>query len=239
MMSGRILIADDDREIRLLLRQALLSEPWRVRIAGDGREALRLLFNIPFDVAVLDVFMPHLSGLEVLEAVQQKEIQTDVVLLTGFGTIELAVQAMKQGAQDFLAKPIDLHDFAHTIRRLIGQRNPSSHSLAARLDVYLAAQVSNASLRLSDLCAHFRISPRYASRLFRDYIGASFRERRVHHRLQKARQMLETTDDPLYIIAEQCGFRNPRRFSEVFHKNEAVTPRAFRQICADRRKLCR
>ena len=239
MMSGRILIADDDREIRLLLRQALRSEPWRVRVAGDGREALRLLFSIPFDVAVLDVFMPHFTGLEILEAVRLRNIQTDVVLLTGFGTIEMAVQAMRNGAQDFLTKPVGLRGFSDTIRRLIGLRNPSSHSLAARLDAYLEARIFDATLQMSDLCAHFRISARYASRLFRDYIGASFRERRVYHRLQKARQMLETTDDPLYMIAEQCGFRNPRRFSEVFHKQEEMTPREFRQICADRRKPCR
>lgn len=120
-----ILIADDDTQVRGLFAEALRSsELWRVEVAGDGQEALDLLCAAPFDVVVLDIMMPRLDGLRVLEGIQRKGIQTDVVVLTGYGTVERAVQAMKLGARDFLMKPVNLSGLTAAIRGVLESASP-------------------------------------------------------------------------------------------------------------------
>jgi YesN/AraC family two-component response regulator len=239
MSQARILIVDDEAQVRCVLAEAVQSQPWRVETAGDGQEALDRLCAAPFDVAVLDLMMPRLDGLGTLEAIRQRGIRTDVVVLTGYGSVERAVRAMKLGARDFLLKPVNLSGLIATIRRLLEERLPTPHCLADRLDRFLKERADRPALHLTDLCAHFRISPRYASRLFHDHIGASFLERLAHHRAERARGLIASTDAPLYLIAEQCGFANARRFSEAFHRMEGMPPRKYREICADERKKCR
>ena len=93
--------ADDESDLCAVLQRWLRNEPWTVETAGDGCEALAHLCKNHFDVAVLDLMMPPPDGLGVLDVVRQKGMQTDVVILTGYGAVHTAVQAMKMGAQDF------------------------------------------------------------------------------------------------------------------------------------------
>ena len=227
-MAHRILIADDEEMVCSYLERILRPQPWEVETVYSGREALDRLAGGRFDVAVLDLYMPPHNGLDILQAVQQKGIQTDVVMLTGHGTIELAVEAMKVGARDFLTKPIKPVEFVTTIRRLLDQRRPLSHVLAGRLDEYTKEHASNPSLRLEDLCLHFHISERYVCRLFQEYSGSSFRQRLSYHRIEQAKHLLAARDQPMSQVAEQCGFKNQRRFNEVFRRQEGTTPRKYR-----------
>ena len=239
MSHASVLVVDDDAYVRDLFAEAIRSEAWRAEVAGNGLEALDRLSAASFDVVVLDLMMPRMNGLEVLEGIHQKGIRTDVVMLTGFGTVEKAVEAMKLGAREFLLKPVDLSGLLATIRGLVEERLPSPNVLANRMDGFLKAHTGQASLRLTDLCAHFRISVRYASRLIHDHLHTTFLERLAYHRVEKARDLIVATEDPLYRIAEQCGFANASRFSEAFRREEGVSPRKYREICADGRKKCR
>ena len=233
-MPHRILIADDEEQVCTYLERVLRPEPWEVRTVYNGREALELLGSGNFDVAVLDLYMPPHNGLEILEAVRDRGIQTDVVMLTGYGTVELAVEAMKVGARDFLTKPVKPVEFVRTLRRLLDQRSPLPHVLAGRLDDYTREQASEPTLRLDDLCRHFRISERYVCRLFQEHGGASFRQRLIHYRVERAKQLLASTDLPMSGVAEQCGFKNQRRFTETFRRQEGTTPRKYRETARQR-----
>lgn len=228
MAVARILIADDEPEICDMLKGWL--SPWTVETAQDGQEALRLLCKQPFDLVILDIKMPYLGGLEVFRAIQEQAIEVDVVFLTGYGTVSTAVKALKMGAQDFLEKPIKRAVFTELVHKLIGRRHSSSHVLADRLDVLLREFSVQPDLKLQDLCEALRISTRYASRLFRDHIGASFRQRLAHYRVRREKQLLERTDEPLYLIAEKCGFRNYHRLTETFRRLEGMPPGAYRKI---------
>lgn len=121
----RILVIDDEPDIRDIIRATLSLEPWMVDTAVDGREALDRLCGVAFDVAILDIFMPRLNGLEVLWEVQKRRIQTDVIVLTGHGSTDLAVTAMKAGARDYVEKPIDVPKFIAVVRNLLERRQPS------------------------------------------------------------------------------------------------------------------
>ena len=105
-----VLVADDDEDQRRLTENVLLGAGWvehAVTLVPDGREALRALREQVFDVAILDLSMPGLDGLEVFEAIGDDPHRPQVIFLTGVGTVAAATKAMKLGAYDFLEKPVD------------------------------------------------------------------------------------------------------------------------------------
>jgi FixJ family two-component response regulator len=105
-MRPSILIVDDEPNVRLTYRAALETERLDVWEASDGLAALNAMSERQFDLAILDMRMPEVSGLELLERMRQQGIQTPVVIVTAYGDIPHAVQAMKLGAIDFLEKPL-------------------------------------------------------------------------------------------------------------------------------------
>ena len=90
---------------------------FRVDQAEDGEEALNVSTNKKFDVVVLDIHMPGINGIKVLEQLMERDPAPKVIMLTGGGTIENAVESIKKGAYDFLTKPAKLDDLARMIQR--------------------------------------------------------------------------------------------------------------------------
>jgi DNA-binding response OmpR family regulator len=106
-MSRRVLIIDDEANVRRMMRLALESEGYEVEDAADGRTGLELFADgSRFDAVVLDQKMPGMDGIETLRLIQKKAPGATVIMVTAFGSIELAVDAMKAGARDFLKKPL-------------------------------------------------------------------------------------------------------------------------------------
>ena len=229
MQQPSILVADDEPVVLTVIERVLNSEPWSVEYARDGQEALDLLSDKCFDVAVLDLKMPNLEGMQVLQAMQKGGIETDVLILTGYGTVSGAVLAMKEGAQDFLTKPLDVDEFKNAIKRLLAKRYPTQHALAERLDAFLKANSSDSELTLGEVCKNFRISRRYASKLFKDNVGTTFRRRLAYYRVRKAKALIRASDEPLYRIAEDSGFKNYRQLTSAFQRLEGRSPREFRR----------
>ena len=107
-MRRRILVADDEKSSREGLRTLLTGWGFAVDLAADGEEAVRKAVAAPPDVVVTDMIMPKLDGLELLRALQEQTPFSTVILLTAHGSIETAVAAMKEGAYDYLTKPVDI-----------------------------------------------------------------------------------------------------------------------------------
>ncbi len=112
-----LLLVDDDAELRGDIAAYLAGRGYRVQACGDGEEALAQADRRAFDVAILDVAMPGLNGIEVLQRLKTRGAECEVVMLTGEGTIETAVEAMKLGAREFLSKPIGLRDLDRLVRK--------------------------------------------------------------------------------------------------------------------------
>jgi DNA-binding response OmpR family regulator len=104
--TAHILIVDDEPNVRLVFRTALESSGYRTSSAEDGEKALLWLENAPIDLVLLDLQMPGMSGMGVLEAIREAGNDVPVVIVTAHGSIPDAVQAMKLGAIDFLSKPL-------------------------------------------------------------------------------------------------------------------------------------
>jgi two-component system nitrogen regulation response regulator NtrX len=112
----KILIVDDEKAIRRTLRDILEYEKYEIEEAEDGEIGLQKIEKGNYDVIILDVKMPKKDGIEVLAAMQERGIDTPVVVLSGHGNIETAVEAVKKGAFDFIPKPPDLNRLLITVR---------------------------------------------------------------------------------------------------------------------------
>ncbi len=105
---GRLLLVDDDPDLREALSERLSLMKFDVTCASSGEEALDLLRRQRFPMTLLDLQLPRQSGLEVLQVIRREGLETTVIVITAWGTLEKAVEAMRAGAYDFLAKPLDL-----------------------------------------------------------------------------------------------------------------------------------
>lgn len=119
--SPKILIIDDEAPIRASLKEILEYENYQVMEAEDGAEGLKLATKFAFDVVFCDIKMPKMDGLEVLDALVEKGIDSRVIMISGHGTVEIAVQAIKVGAFDFIQKPLDLNRILLTVRHALDQ----------------------------------------------------------------------------------------------------------------------
>jgi signal transduction histidine kinase len=121
IMNIRILVADDDPDIVLSLSERLRWMGHEVITAGDGHAALSAVESHSLDLALIDVSMPQLSGIEVLKRIRQRWPNLPVVILTAYGTIRLAVEAMKEGAVDFIAKPFEHGQIDQVVTTVLGR----------------------------------------------------------------------------------------------------------------------
>jgi len=115
----RILIVEDKESLRRVLAETLEGEGYGVAEAADGEEAIQKLSGERFDLVLTDLKLPRKDGIEVLRAAKENSPSAAVVLMTGFGTIDVAVQAMKEGAYDFLSKPVDTNYLLVLIERAL------------------------------------------------------------------------------------------------------------------------
>lgn len=113
---AKILIVDDEPAIRRTLKEILEFEKFEVEEAADGLECMAKLKKEPFDVVLMDIKMPKMDGMEALERVQLLAVDTPVVMISGHGNIETAVEAVKKGAFDYISKPPDLNRLLITLR---------------------------------------------------------------------------------------------------------------------------
>jgi DNA-binding NtrC family response regulator len=104
----KIIIADDDKNLRKVLANELFEEGFNVAEADDGIKAVGLIEKNEYDVLLLDLNMPGLGGLDVLEKIKELEIPVEVIILTAHATVSTAVEAMKMGAYDYLTKPFQI-----------------------------------------------------------------------------------------------------------------------------------
>src|SRR5438876_10674008 len=143
----RILIADDDETLRSELAGILLEDGHEVVAAADGGEALRAVEQESFDVALLDLKMPKASGLDVLHRLRVVRPETAVVMVTGQGTIDAAVEAMKAGAIDFVEKPYEVEALQRTLRTVDEELRTRAMLGAVASDTKISDVVSEAAGR--------------------------------------------------------------------------------------------
>jgi two-component system response regulator PilR (NtrC family) len=118
----RLLVIDDEKSMRDLMEMTLRKDGYQVDVASDGANALDLIRSIPYDLILTDVRMPQVSGIEILKKVKETSPETVVVVFTAYASAETAVEAMKNGAHDYITKPFKVVDIRATIRNALEAR---------------------------------------------------------------------------------------------------------------------
>ena len=126
--SGSILIIDDERSIRKTLNEILSYEGFKVEEASDGDEGLKMFAEKNYDVVLCDIKMPRTDGIEFLVKAGEYNPDIPVIMISGHGTIETAVDAVKKGAYDYVAKPPDLNRLLITIRNALDRNSLSKET---------------------------------------------------------------------------------------------------------------
>ncbi len=254
--AGTLLVVDDDPGVLEALETAL-SLTYQVHTAATAAAALEALCSNSFDLILLDYRLPDLPGTAVLQAVKRFFPDTMVILMTGVGTEEVAIEALRGGARDYLRKPIDLRDLLARIASLLALRRVGTerrqHPTLRDLDPdapwalhtlpperadrarailrglrYMDAHLDSI-LRLEAVARAAGMSKFHFCRRFKACTGLSFREYLTRRRVARAKELLRTTGRSITDIFPDVGFKDMTHFGRVFKKLEGQLPSEFRR----------
>ncbi|MEF1327444.1 response regulator [Vibrio sp. M260121] len=125
-MTLKLLLAEDDVELREVLIEALTLESFEVVACDNAEDALDIASEQNFDLALFDVVMTGMTGIEALSALRRLHPNIGIIITTAFATVDVAVDAMKKGADEFLTKPFNLAALSVTLKRVHAERSPKS-----------------------------------------------------------------------------------------------------------------
>jgi len=140
MMGKRVLIVDDESNIRLTLRICLEREGYQMEEAANGKEALDMVMRRTPDIVLLDLSMPVLGGMEVLKRLREAAAPPPVIILTAYGSVPNAVEAIKLGAVDFLEKPVTPEAVRTAVARVLAEEAQAQDAEDWGVDAVLARQ---------------------------------------------------------------------------------------------------
>src|ERR1700690_4447393 len=151
----RVLIVDDEKFIRDILADFLGMEGYIVRTAEDGTAALEELNNSHYDLIISDLKMPRMGGIELLDAMGHAAPSALTVIMTGFGTVETAIDAMKRGAYDYILKPFKVEEVIRVVQRGLEKQRLEAENLRLKeaLSLYKVSEAIAASLSLEEVLA--------------------------------------------------------------------------------------
>jgi response regulator RpfG family c-di-GMP phosphodiesterase len=151
--SARILVVDDEKVIREILADFLSMEGYVVRAVEDGVEALAELKKRSYNLVISDLKMPNMGGLDLIQKITEESIPVLTVIMTGFGTVETAIEAMKKGAYDYILKPFKVEEVIHIVQRGLDRQ-----------------RLQHENIRLKDALSIYKISEAIATSLSVDKV---------------------------------------------------------------------
>jgi YesN/AraC family two-component response regulator len=231
-MPYNILLVDDDNEFREEFRE--LFEDYHFVEAQNGREALDAVAKPnEIDLVILDVKLPDMRGTKVLQELKRIAPSLPVVILTGYSSKDVAIEALKGNADDYIEKPIDIEKAEEIIKLLLERSGASpldtegTGGKIARVKSFVERNYHK-KVSLEEAAALVCLSPKYLSRLFRERTGQGFNEYRLHQKIEHATELLRHTEATVNQIAWQLGYRNAESFIRIFKRLTGRTPSEMR-----------
>lgn len=203
-----ILIVDDEASLREICRDALEDAGYEVHEAKDGREALDFLGKKSVDLVITDLRMPVMNGLELLKKVKERELEVSFLVMTGFGTIETAVESMKVGADDYLPKPFNINHLLLKVEKVLSERKSRAErkKLSNLVRMMNLSSAMNSQLDLRSLVNEFIF---HLQKSFSPNSIAFFLESQKNDSLTPAAIRGDIFRDEVRLLAwvkKQCGF---------------------------------
>lgn len=235
-----ILVVDDSEGIRSVFVTAF--EEYKIITASNGEEALGIL-NKPNDVGIviLDVMMPGINGIELLREIKKINKNYKVVVMTAYSTKDVAVEALRSDADDYIEKPFDICNVKLVFDKLLkeGVNQPGvAANRVQNFKIQLAQRLVKRNysrhFSLNDTSKEVFLSYKYLSRAFKEKTGKGFSKYRQELKIKSAKQLLEKSKESVSQIAFKVGYRNPDAFMKMFKKVTGMTPSEFRANNSDR-----
>jgi len=233
-MAEKILLVDDDAAFRSEFKDFL--EGYSVAEAGDAKEALEILKKPnDIDLILLDIRLPGMDGLTLLQKIKEAAPDPSVVILTGHSSKDVAIKALKLHADDYLEKPLDVLKAKDVIERLLESRQGAddiaSASIAQKIEKVKRFTQRNChrKVSLADAAEAVCMCAKYLSRTFKRHTGMEFGEFRLQAKMARAKSLLLDTGYNVDQIAEKLGYLNTESFIRQFKKLTGLTPKKFRK----------
>ncbi|MFA6216751.1 MAG: response regulator [Candidatus Omnitrophota bacterium] len=232
-MTDKILIVDDDADFRSELKDYF--DDYEVIEAANGSEALHILKQAhQVGLVILDVMMPGLSGMDVLREIKKADPSISIVILTGYSSKDVAVEALKAHADDYIEKPLDIHKIKEIVDRLLENKLEESgidtNSIRGKIEKIKHFTERNCYKKISlrHVAQEVCLSPKYLSRIFKQVTGGSFSDYRLGLKMEKAKHLLLETGYNINQIADKLAYQNAESFIRIFSKNTGSTPADYR-----------
>ncbi len=232
-MPYNILLVDDDRDFREEFRDYFRG--YRVIGVDRGEEALAELAKPnEIDLVILDVRLPGMPGTAILKRIKRDWPDLGVIILTGFGSKKVVIEALHGEADEYLEKPLDIEKTEAAIAKILKQsRWPAGiegEDIAGKMErvkIFLERNVHK-KVSLEDAAAVVLLSPKYLSRVFKEVTGRKFNQYKLEAKIEQAKKWLAETAHSVDKIAYSLGYLNAESFIRIFKKFTGLTPSAYR-----------
>jgi len=232
-MPYNILLADDDKDFRDEFKDCF--EDYEIVEASNGNEALAILKKPnEIDLVILDVIMPGLKGTEILKQIKKSYPDMGIVILTGYSSKDVAVEALKARADDYIEKPININKTKEIIERLLDKKNGEDINIGGIKGIIervkkFAERNYHKKVCLKDAASAVFLSPKYLSRVFKQNTSMGFSEYKLGIKIAKAKELLQNTEYNIEQISDKTGYENIESFTRIFKKMTGYTPTEYRE----------
>ncbi len=233
-MPEKILMVDDDKDFRAEFKEVF--EGYDVVEAQDGKEALEVLKrpnNI--DLVLLDVIMPGLTGMEVLEQIKKIDSKVGIIILTGYSSKDVAIEALRGHADEYIEKPLDIERTKAVIEKILANGRGSTDIFTSdikgkmeKAKLFLERNCYK-KISLKDTAEAVCLSPKYLSRVFKQLTGKNFGRYKLEIKVEKAKFLLLKTGRNVNQVADKIGYMNVESFIRQFKKYTGYVPTAYRK----------
>ena len=226
--------------------------------AGNGFDALEMALKSHPDVVLTDINMPFMNGLQFSKQLKAELPDTKFVILSGYDEFEYAKEAIELSVEEYILKPVNSDELYQLFSRLkvrlddesekrrnlenlqryyqesikfFNDQNSDSNAydLVEKARDYILEHFNECDLSVDRICSILNVTPNYFSTLFRKKTGDTFIAYLTNLRMEKAKWLLENTDEKAYMIAGMVGYDEPNYFSYVFKKAYGISPSKYRQ----------
>ena len=239
----KIFLADDEIWVIMGLKKLIekTGAPFRgVGEANNGIVALEEIEEKKPDVLITDIRMPGMDGLQLMQMIQEKNLETRVVLVSGYAEFNYAQQAMRMGAVDYLLKPVETEALAEVMERLEIMLNKDGKKPEEQTDEELNPSVLESiieeirknykdNITLTKLAERYNISAGHLSSLLKEELGMPFSEYITSKRIQRAKELLDDESLSVDAIAREVGYKDYFYFTKVFKKAVGISPSKYRK----------
>lgn len=245
----QVLLADDESIFLEFMQNIINWAELDCRIcscAANGRTALDCILSQRPDIAFIDISMPLLNGIEVCQAVREKEIPVKLIIMTGHDEFSFAYQAIKLGIDDYLLKPFSKEELSEALQKVIrslGERLEESREgtlenmeegstkyeiMTGAINEYLAGNYDKPSLTLAAIAGDLGFESSYLRRIYKVTTGMTIMQKLEEIRISQAKRLLSSGRHQSQEIAGMVGFSDPFYFSRRFKQSCGMSPTEYR-----------